>query len=260
MKKKFLVTLLAVGGIILSAGSLQASEEEHALKHVNWSFNGIFGTVDRQSAQRGFQVYKEVCSACHSMHLLSYRNLSQLGFSEAEIKTIAAGYSIEDGPNDDGEMFERPGRPSDHFHSPFPNEKAARAANNGAFPPDLSLIVKAREHGPDYMYSILTGYEPEDKIPADVKMGEGMHYNPYFPGKQIAMPQPISGGEVEYMDGTVATADQMARDVVNYLQWAAEPEMEHRKEMGIKVILYMAIFTAFFYIAKKRVWARLKKQ
>lgn len=259
MKKNILV-IVACSFIALFSPATWANEEGHPLKHVQWSFNGPFGTVDRASAQRGFQVYKEVCSACHSMRLLSYRNLSQIGFSQDEIKAIAANYNVTDGPNDDGDMFERPARPSDHFYKPFANDKAARASNNGALPPDLSLIVKARPHGPDYVYSILTGYEPEDEIPADVKMGVGMNYNPYYPGKQIAMPQPVRGGEVEYMDGTVATQDQMARDVVNFLQWAAEPEMEHRKEMGIKVLLYMAIFTVFFYIAKNRIWGKLKKQ
>ena len=258
MHKLKLITVILFG-VFASAGVVFASGGGHALKHVNWPFDGVFGSVDRASAQRGFQVYKEVCSACHSMRLLSYRNLSEIGFSEAEIKVIAADYMVEDGPDDAGDMFERPARPSDRFYQPFPNANAARASNNGAFPADLSLLVKARTNGADYLYSLLTGYESEDEIPADVKMGVGMHYNPYFPGKQIAMPPPMYGGEVEYMDGTVATVDQMSRDMVNFLQWAAEPEMEQRKAMGVKVILFMLVFTVFFYLAKKRIWARLKK-
>jgi len=261
MKKNICITVLAAFLLALLVTPLYAaSEGSHPLKQVDWSFNGVFGTVDRTSAQRGFQVYKEVCAGCHSMRLLSYRNLQQLGFNEGEVKAIAANYTVVDGPNDDGEMFERSARPSDRFFKPFLNEKAARAANNGAYPPDLSLMVKARPDGANYVYSLLTGYESEDNIPDSVKIGEGMYYNPYFSGNQIAMPLPLTGGEVEYIDGTVATADQMSRDLVNFLQWAAEPEMEQRKGMGIKVIIYMVIFTIFFYIAKKRIWARLKQK
>lgn len=238
----------------LMATAAWAAGDVKPPRQMHWSFDGIFGTVDKPSAQRGLQVYKEVCAACHGLKRVPFRSLSAIGFSEAEIKALAASYSVKDGPNDDGEMFERPGRPSDYFVPPYANEQAARAAQNGAYPPDLSLIIKARHDGANYLYSLLTGYaEP----PAGVQMGANMHYNPYFPGGQIAMAAPIADGQVTYGDGTHASLDQMSRDVVNFLQWAAEPEMQHRKQMGIKVMLYLGIFTVFAYIAMKRVWSRL---
>ncbi len=249
--KKLLITAF----IMIFAGSASASTESIELKQVKWPFEGIFGTVDKQAAQRGYQVYKEVCASCHSMKYLSFRNLSALGFSEGEVKTIAAGYQVKDGPNDKGEMFERPGRPSDKLPAPFANEKAARAANNGAYPPDLSLIIKARKNGANYLYSLMQGYE---NAPVDMKMGDGMNYNIYFPGNQIAMAKPLNDGQVSYMDGTNASVEQMARDVTVFLQWAAEPEMEHRKQMGIKVIIFLIVSTVFFYIAKKRIWKDVK--
>jgi ubiquinol-cytochrome c reductase cytochrome c1 subunit len=189
------------------------------------------------------------------MRLNAYRNLLEIGFSEAEVKQIASEATVIDGPNDDGDMFERPGRMSDRFASPFANEKAARASNNGAYPPDLSLLAKARPNGANYIYSLLTGYEA---APADVNLGEGMYYNSYFPGSQIAMASPLSEDAVEYQDGTQASVDQMARDVVVFLQWAAEPEMEQRKRMGVKALLYLFVFTILFYFAKKRIWQRVK--
>ncbi len=228
-----------------------ASTDNLEPKEVNWPFEGYLGYNDKAAAQRGFQVYKQVCAACHSLKRMSYRNLAKLGFSEKEIKAVAAEYSVTDGPNDDGEMFKRPALPSDAFVSPFDNDQAARAANNGALPPDLSLIVKAREDGANYIYSILTGYKD---APKDFHLSSGMNYNPYFPGHQIAMPAPLAENAVTYQDGTVATADQMARDVVTFLQFAAEPEMEQRKEAGIKVLIYLAIFTILFYLAKRAIW------
>lgn len=249
--KKLLILLVTLFPL-----SSFAATEALAPKEIEWSFDGVDGKFDRQSIQRGYKVYKEVCAACHAMKRVAFRNLADIGFTEAEIKTIAASYQVKDGPNDDGEMFERPGRPSDYFVSPFANEKAARSANNGAYPLDLSLIIKARHDGANYVYSLLTGFQDP---PADVHVGNGMNYNPYFPGGQIAMAAPlISEGQVQYDDGTVATVDQMSRDVVNFLQWTAEPEMEHRKEMGIKVLGYLVILTIFFFIAKKRVWKRVK--
>ena len=231
-----------------------ANAETHHSKEEHWSFDGVRGKVDHQAAQRGVQVYKEVCSACHGLTRVSFRTLQDLGFSEAEVKALANGYTFPS-INDSGEAIERPGLPSDHFPSPYANENAGRAANNGAYPPDLSLITKARHDGPNYVYSILTGYE---NPPADVKLGPNMHYNPYFPGGQIAMPAPLTAeGQVTYEDGTKATVDQMAHDVVNFLQWAAEPEMEARKRMGIKVMLFLGIASIFFYIAKKRVWRQV---
>ena len=248
MKKIFLILIL------LSANAFAAADQESP-KQMKWPFEGVFGTFDRQSAQRGYQVYKEVCASCHALSLKSYRNLEEIGFSEAEVKAIAADASVLDGPNDDGDMFDRPGRSSDRFVAPFANQKAARASNGGAYPPDLSLIVKARPDGANYLYSLLTGYED---APANVKMGSGMYYNPYFPGHQIAMAPPLYEDGVEYQDGTNANVDQMAKDVVNFLHWAAEPEMEERKGMGIKVFAYLIIFTVLFYIAKVRIWRRIK--
>lgn len=248
--KKYLILFA-----LLAAPAFASSEGTAHPKQMQWPFDGATGTVDRAAAQRGYQVYKEVCAACHSLKRLSFRNLEAIGFSEEEVKALAAGATVTDGPNDNGEMFERPGRPSDRFVAPFANDKAARAANGGAFPPDLSLIVKARQDGANYLYSLLTGY---GDAPADVNMSEGMHYNEYFPGNQIAMPKPLSEGQVTFQDGTSASVEQMAHDVTVFLQWAAEPEMEHRKRMGIKAFIYLIIFTGLFYVAKKRIWSRVE--
>lgn len=233
-------------------GVFASSSDQEPPKKLVWPFDGALGKFDRQSIQRGFQVYKDVCASCHSMNLLSYRNLQEIGFSEAEVKAIAAEKNVKDGPDDSGDMFDRPAKPSDRFVAPFANEQAARAGNGGALPPDLSLIIKARPDGANYVYSLLAGYT---EAPAGFHLSDGMNYNPYFTGKQIAMPAPLTDGRVEYQDGTKATVDQMSRDVVTFLQWAAEPEMEQRKRMGIKVMLFMTIFTILFFIAKKRVWA-----
>lgn len=232
-----------------SASSMEALEP----KQLVWPFSGMTGHVDVQAAQRGFQVYKQVCSACHSMNLVTYRNLSALGFSEAEIKAVAAEKPIPD-LDDNGQVIQRPAKPSDHFPPPYPNEAASRAANRGAYPPDLSLIVKARHHGPDYVYSLLTGFSTP---PASKAAVEGKSYNPYFPGHWISMPPPLNEGVLSYQDGTPATVDQMARDVVVFLQWAAEPEMQQRHEMGIKVLIFLLILTVFCYAAKKRVWRKI---
>ena len=253
MKKKTL--LIAASFLSLGAASIAYGEGDQKPPHkVSCSFDGIFGQVDKQAAQRGFQVYKEVCSACHSLNRVAFRNLQDLGFSEAEVKALAASYQINDGPNDNGDMFQRPGKPSDYFPAPYANENAGRALHNGALPPDLSLIVKARHDGPNYIHSLLTGYGP---APSDVQLSDGQNYNPYFPSGKLMMPPPLSDGQVTYSDGTSATVDQMASDVVNFLQWAAEPEMEARKEMGLKVLVYLAIFTAFMYVAKRNIWRKL---
>lgn len=230
--------------------------EKWAPRNQSWPFDGIFGHFDRESIQRGFQVYKNVCSACHSLELIAFRNLEEVGFSSEEVKALAAQYQIQDGPNDQGEMYMRPGIPSDKIPSPFPNTNAARAANNGALPPDLSLIIKARDDGANYVHSYLNGYD--DQPPADFKLQNGMYYNPYFPGRQTAMPPPLTDGMVTYEDGVNATIDQMSMDVVNFLQWAAEPEMEKRKLMGIKVFIFLAFFTAIFYLVYKRTWSKIK--
>jgi ubiquinol-cytochrome c reductase cytochrome c1 subunit len=238
-----------------SFGALADTTAKQPLQLV-WPFEGIFGTFDRQAAQRGAQVYFEVCSACHSNHNLYYRNLKDIGFSEAEIKQLAQKYTVKDGPNAEGEMFDRPALPSDRFVSPYPNEEAARAANNGAYPVDLSLIIKARHDGPNYVFSLLSGYQ---EAPADIKLMPGLYYNPYFEGGQIAMPPPLTQGQVTFSDDTPATLEQMAKDVVVFLQWAAEPEMEHRKSMGLKVMIFLLVFTVFFYMAKKKIWKNLSK-
>lgn len=240
-----------IAGIALSAPALASGDSAHAPAS-NWSFNGLFGTFDRGALQRGFQVYSEMCSACHSLRLMSYRNLSDIGFKDDQVKKIAAAVEVTDGPNDEGEMFERPGRPSDRFKSPFANANAARAANNGAFPPDLTLMVKARVGGADYLHALLTGYR---EAPKSFKLSEGMNYNAMFPGHQIAMPPPISADGVEYADGTKATVDQMARDVTTFLAWAAEPEMEERKRLGVKVMLFLLVLTGMLYALKRKVWA-----
>lgn len=250
--KKILSTLL----VLFCANIAIAADDARPPKQINWAFEGAFGKFDRQAAQRGFKVYQEVCSACHALKHLYYRNLKEIGFSEAEIKELAKRFTVMDGPNDDGEMFEREAIPADKFASPYPNEQAARAANNGAYPADLSLIVKARHDGANYLYSLLTGYHD---APEGFEVGDGLYYNPYFPGGQIAMPPPlVANDQVEYPDGTNATIEQMSRDLVVFLQWAAEPEMEHRKSMGLKVLIYLSIFTVVFYIAKQRMWSRLK--
>lgn len=253
MKKKLILS--SVLAMVMGAGAVAlASGGEVHLKKMNWAFDGMFGKVDKQSAQRGLQVYKEVCAACHGLSRIAFRNLTDLGFSEGEVKALAASYQIKDGPNDAGDMFERPGKPSDYFPSPYANENQARATHNGAYPPDLSLIVKARVDGANYLYSLLTGYET---APADVQVAAGQYYNRVFPGHLLAMPAPLSDGQLSYEDGTAASVDQMSKDVVNFLQWASEPEMEARKSMGLKVLIYLSIFTGFMYLAKRNLWRKL---
>jgi ubiquinol-cytochrome c reductase cytochrome c1 subunit len=247
-KMKHLVTAVAL--VAFAAVPALASDAPKPAKQ-EWSFNGPFGTFDRAALQRGFQIYKEVCSACHAMHQLYYRNLAALGYNEDEIKALAASVEVTDGPNDNGEMFTRQGRPYDRFKAPFPNSNAARAANNGAYPPDLSVITKARPHGADYIYALLTGYKP---APAGVKITEGMQYNAAFGGGQIAMAPPLSEGAVEYKDGTKPTVPQLAKDVTTFLAWAAEPEMEERKRMGFKVMLFLLILSGVLYAAMRRIW------
>jgi ubiquinol-cytochrome c reductase cytochrome c1 subunit len=250
MRKSWLPGIVAV---LLAAGGANAAEEVD-LPHQEWSFNSIFGTYDEAALQRGFLVYKDICSACHSMNLLSYRHLSGTGLGEDQIKAVAASVQVPDGPNDEGEMFERAGLPSDVFKSPFANEQAARAANNGAYPPDLSLMCKARVGGPDYTYALLTGYE---EPPAGFQLNEGMSYNKYFAAgaHQIAMPSPLSDGVVTYADGTEATVPQMARDVTHFLCWAAEPNLNERHQIGVGVMLFLIVLTACLYAVYRKVWA-----
>jgi ubiquinol-cytochrome c reductase cytochrome c1 subunit len=246
---------LALGAAAIVSLGVASAAEEPKLPSEQWSFDGIFGTYDRAALQRGFQVYKEVCSACHAVKELYYRDLAAIGFSEEEVKALAAQVQVTDAqPNDQGEMVQRPGRPSDPIARPFPNDQAARAANNGALPPDLALITKAREGGADYVFGILNGYAPP---PADIKMGEGMNYNLYFPGHQIAMPQPLNEGAVTFADGTPSSVKQMAHDVVSFLSWAAEPTLEQRKKTGLKVMIFLLICAGVFYAVKRKIWADL---
>jgi ubiquinol-cytochrome c reductase cytochrome c1 subunit len=252
---KYSFPALALGiflGMAVAFTSGPAAAEAGKAPKRDWSFDGIFGTFDRGSQQRGFQVYKEVCASCHSMKLLAYRNLSGIGLTEDQIKAAAAEFEVTDGPNDEGEMYDRPARPSDRFASPFANDNAARAANNGALPPDLSLMAKARKGGANYLHALLTGYKEEP--PAGFKLGEGMQYNVYFPGNQIAMAPPIADDAVEYADGTKATAEQIATDISTFLAWAAEPELEERKRLGIKVLLFLIVLTGMLYAVKRQVW------
>jgi len=252
--KRTIASILIAAGLALGAQTAAAAEGEANLPKFDWSFEGVFGQFERPALQRGLQVYREVCSACHSLRLVAFRNLADLGYSEDDIKAIASEYTVMDGPDDDGEMFERDGRPADYFPKPFPNAKAAAAANNGAVPPDLSLMAKARVGGPSYIRAILDGFgEP----PAGMEILEGQNYNEYFPGHRIAMAPPLSDDAVEYQDGTAATVDQMAADVSTFLMWTAEPKMEIRKEIGVKVILFLLILTAVLYAVKRKVWADL---
>ena len=225
----------------------------------SWSFDGFFGKFDRASLQRGYQVYKEVCVSCHSMKQLSYRNLGEQGgpeFTEAEVKAIASQYEVLDGPNAEGEMFTRKGKPSDKFKSPYLNENASRAANGGAYPPDMSVLVKARPGGSDYIYSLLMGYE--EKVPDNIKLEDGVYYNKYMPGNKIRMAKPLSEGSVSYTDGTKATQEQLSKDVVAFLTWAAEPHLEARKKLGFKSVVYLLILTILVYFVKKKIWLRVE--
>ena len=241
----------ALGAAVLVPAIARAADETPPPRQ-EWSFDGVFGTYDRASAQRGFQVYKEICSVCHPVKHLSFRNLAEIGYSEDEVKAIAAGYQVTDGPNDEGQMFQRPGRPSDPIPGPFPNDQAARVANNGALPPDQSLIIKARPGGPDYVYGILTGYK---EPPAGFNLLPGMNYNEFFPGHQIAMPPPLGDNAVTFADGTPATVPQMAHDVTTFLTWAAEPNLDDRHRTGFKVIMFLIVAVGVFYAAKRKIWA-----
>ena len=236
------------------------SEEKTKLLEVDWSFKGITGKFDRSSLQRGYQVYTEVCASCHSMNLVSYRNLGEPGgpeFSVDQVKAIAANFEVEDGPNADGDMFTRPGRPSDKFVSPYPNVQAATAANGGAYPPAMSVLVKARKGGSDYIYSVLMGYEDP---PAGFELEDGVYYNKYMDGKKIKMSNPLSEGIVTYSDGTAATEAQMAKDVTTFLTWTAEPHLETRHKMGVKVLIFLTIFSLLVYLSMKRIWSRIDSE
>lgn len=286
--KKILNGLAALGFgavAILGAAGLQAKAAEQTVEptafplkeppELSWSFAGPFGTFDKEQLQRGLKVYKEVCSACHSLDLVNFRNLTALGYSEDQVKAFAAQYQIDDGPDKNGEMFKRPGKPSDHFPAPFPNEEAAAASNGGAAPPDLSLIAKAREvergfprfvfdvvtqyaqGGPDYIHALLTGFGQTP--PPGVTIPEGTYYNPYFVnGVSLHMPPPLSDGQVAYDDGAPQTVNQYATDVAAFLMWAAEPKLEERKETGFRVMIFLVVFAGLAYFTKKKVWANIE--
>ena len=252
-----LVTFVLIGFSVWAGPARAAEEHDQVIRTESWSFSGPFGVYDKAQLQRGFRVYKEICAACHGAKYLYYRNLSEEGgpeFSEDAAKSVAASVEIEDGPDDQGEMFQRPGRLSDALISPYRNDQEARAANNGAYPPDLSLMAKARPHGVDYLYSLLTGYT---EAPSDFTMTEGMYYNSAFPGHQIAMPPPLFDDMIEYTDGTAATVDNYAKDVTAFMMWAAEPKLELRNRVGFRVLVYLAVLAGLLYVAKRRVWRRI---
>jgi len=275
--RRSIVTACALAAA-LSAFAARAAlaQEAEAPPMQRWSFAGPFGLYDPQQLQRGFKVYREVCSNCHSLKLLAFRNLadpSGPGFTEEQAAAIAATFQVSDGPNDQGQMFQRPGRLADHFPPPFPNDQAARAALGGSLPPDMSVLAKARgyergfpwfifeafmqyqEDGPDYIHALLTGYgEP----PAGFALPPGAQYNKYFPGRAIGMPKPLSDGQVEYTDGTPATVGQYGRDVAAFLMWAAEPTLDARKRLGFQVFVFLVVLTGLLYFTKKRVWHAVK--
>ena len=255
-----LVALALSGSSLGEEASRTQANNNHApeIARQSWSFTPPFGTFDNAQLQRGFQVYKEVCASCHSMRLLSYRNLGEPGgpeFSPKAVEVLASQVQVSDGPNEKGEMFQRPAQPSDRFRSPFANDQLARLANNGALPPDLSVMAKARPGGPDYIYALLTGYHP---APQGFELAQGMYYNEAFPGHQIAMPPPLSDGVIAYTDGTKPTVDNYARDVSAYLMWAAEPKLEERHKTGARVMIFLIVFAVIMYLGKRTVWARLK--
>ena len=259
-KKVLLAAFLIIFSSSVNATFVEASSGAAHPEEQSWTTNGLFGFFDRKQLKRGWQVYNEVCASCHSVRLIYYRNLSEIGFSLDEIKKIIADVEVPAGPNEDGEthadgeLLMRPAKPFDKIISPYPNDLTARAANAGALPPDLSLMTKARKNGANYLHALLTGFKD---APANFEVSEDMNYNPYFPGFQIAMVAPLSDEGVEYSDGTKATVEQMSRDVTAFLIWTAEPELEERKRLGLKVMLFLLVFSAMLYAVKRQVWAKL---
>ena len=276
-RKVVLAITLSAFAVALGARMASAQEQEIPPKQ-RWSFAGPFGLYDPEQLQRGFKIYREVCSSCHSLKLLAFRNLADPGgpgFTEPQAATIAATFQVTAGPNDQGEMFQRPGKLADYFPPPFANDQAARNANGGALPPDMSVLAKARsvergfpwfifdaftqyqEDGPDYIHAILNGYEDP---PAGFTLPPGAQYNKYFPGHAIGMPKPLSDGQVEYTDGTPTTVDQYGRDVGAFLMWAAEPKLDERKRLGFQVFVFLIVLTGLLYFTKKKVWYEVLHQ
>jgi len=256
LSKNIAVALVAVlAGVGISGASVAAEAGKHPLQQ-NWSFEGMLGKYDQASLQRGWQVYQQVCSACHSLKYFRFRNLGDMGYSPEMVKAFAKEYEVAGEPDDYGDETVRPALPQDVFPAPYANENAARASNNGALPPDLSLMIKARHDGANYMFSLLTGY---DDAPASFTVSDGMNYNPYFKGAQIAMAQPLSEDIIEYEDGTPATEEQMARDVAQFLTFVAEPKLEDRKHMGVNVLLFLLAMTIVFYLSMKKIWKPVKE-
>lgn len=251
MRELLAAFVAAVG--VASVPAVQAAETQAPPEHT-WQFEGVFGTFDRAAVQRGLQVFNEVCSTCHGMKYVHFRNLKDIGYSADQIDAIAAQYSVTDGPNDQGEMYQRPAEATDAFPFPYDNKQAAKMANNGAVPPDLSVISNARPGGPEYIRALLIGYEDP---PADVNLAPGQYWNKYFPGNKIGMPQMLVDGAVDYQDGTKATPKQMAHDVTAFLHWASNPHMEERKRMGLKVILFLIVLTALLYAVQRKIWANV---
>ena len=255
--KNLITTLIIALPIIFFQNQSIAAETPKLLK-TDWTFKGLFGKYDRASLQRGYQVYTEVCAACHSMQYLSYRNLAESGgpeFTEEQAKAIASSFEVLDGPNSDGEMFTRPAKLSDKFVKPYENVEASKAANGGAYPPDMSVLAKARKGGADYIYSLLLGYEDP---PADIKLDDGVYYNKFMYGNKIKMSAPLSDGLVEYNDGTEATEEQMAKDITTFLMWSAEPHLETRHKTGFRVIVYLIILSVLVYLTMKKIWSRVE--
>jgi len=254
MRNGLLAAAIAVALPVVASSESRAAGKSVPLPSYEWSFDGAFGTFDRDQLKRGHQVYQNSCAGCHAMSRLYFRNLVDIGYTPEEAEAIAGGFEVTDGPDDEGAMFQRPARLSDRFVSPFPNAQAATAANGGAYPPDLSLISKGRVGGPDYLTALLVGYQ---EPPTGVTVPDGLYYNAYFPGHLIAMPPPLQDGIISYTDGTEATVEQLAKDVSAFLAYAAEPSAEDRKRTGAKAILFLLILTGMLYAVKRKVWAAL---
>ena len=257
MAKKFFYIIFSFFLLIPNLFGLTSSDPQISLKKQNWIFEGLFGRYDNSSLQRGLQIYQEVCSACHGMKRLRFRELKDLGFTDVQIKKYAETFEILDGPNELGEMFFRPGEPSDTFVSPFKNKEEAKASFGGAYPPDLSLLTKTMKNGPDYIYSLLTGYE--ETPPQGFELIDGLYYNPYHDGKVIAMPPPLYDNVIEYIDGTGASLHQLSYDIVIFLNWAAKPELQKRKSLGLKFLLFLIVLTLLLYVTMKEIWSKIEK-